>query len=163
MTAFKYMDVARSYIGVKEIPGAKHNPTIMRWLTALRSWVKDDETPWCGTFVAECMRASGYTYPTLYMRAMSWASWGDEVKLPIRGCVVVFQRQGGGHVGFVEGQDAKGNLMVLGGNQSNMVRVSPFSVDRVVAYRVPKGFVPKMEDFKLPLMASDGKLSTNEA
>lgn len=32
MTAPRWLTIARSYIGVREIKGPKHNPTIMGWL-----------------------------------------------------------------------------------------------------------------------------------
>ena len=45
---------------------------------------------------------------------------------PAYGCIVVFSRAGGGHVGFLVGKDKQGNLMILGGNQSNAVNIKPF-------------------------------------
>jgi hypothetical protein len=76
--------------------------------------------------------------------------------------VVVFKRDGGGHVGFVVGKDQAGNLMVLGGNQSDSVNIKPFKTDRVVGYRWPVG-APRPADGKLVLATSDGKVSINEA
>jgi uncharacterized protein (TIGR02594 family) len=54
-----WLPIARKYIGLTEIPGKAHNPTILRWLTELKAWWKDDETPWCGTFVAAVLREAG--------------------------------------------------------------------------------------------------------
>jgi uncharacterized protein (TIGR02594 family) len=89
---------------------------------------------------------------------------------PAYGCVVVFWRGTktgtAGHVGFVVGRDKFGNLMVLGGNQSDAVNIKPFAMsgpnDRVLGYRWP-GVYPYPERFNLPLLGSDGKLSTDEA
>ena len=53
------------------------------------------------------------------------------------GCVVVFSRDGGGHVGFVVGLQQNGDLMVLGGNQSDAVNIRAFSRSRVSGYRWP--------------------------
>ena len=47
----------------------------------------------------------------------SYLSWGEKLDRPVLGCVVVFTRDGGGHVGFVVGKSTSGNLLVLGGNQ----------------------------------------------
>lgn len=162
MTEPAWLGVARSNIGVTEIPGPRHNSKILGWLQKLRAWWSDDETPWCGVFVAHCMQESGLPLPRFWMRATDWLNWGAKLAAPVAGCVVVFQRPGGGHVGFVVGRDKAGNLMVLGGNQGNAVNVRAFSVGRVVGYRWPAG-LPVPANDNLPLLASDGKLSANEA
>ena len=77
------------------------------------------------------------------------------------GCIVVFTRDGGGHVGFVVGQDKVGSLMVLGGNQGDAVNVKAFPRSRATAYRWPMG-LPADVGAPLPLLAS-AELSTNEA
>ncbi len=159
---------ARKHVGLAEIPGPKHNLTILNWLKNLKAWWQDDETPWCGVFVAHCIQTAGLPIPKNWMRAKEWATWGSPIAKPTLGCVVVFDRQGGGHVGFVVGIDEKGRLMVLGGNQGNKVSVAPFENKpvseggRVVGFRVPTGYLVPPE--KLPLLASNGvALSTNEA
>jgi hypothetical protein len=70
----------------------------------------------------------------------------------VPGCIVVFTREGGGHVGFVVGQDQQGNLLVLGGNQGDAVNVKAFPLARVSGYRWPSELVPSTEP--LPVMAS---------
>ena len=52
MSEPSWLKIARSYEGLKEIPGPRHNQTIIRWLGKLKAWWSDDETPWCGVFVA---------------------------------------------------------------------------------------------------------------
>ena len=54
---------ARKYIGLAEVPGKNHNPMILNWLHGLKAWWKDDETPWCGVFVAHCLRIGGRDIP----------------------------------------------------------------------------------------------------
>lgn len=123
-------------------------------------------TPWCGGFVAACLARAGLGkhVPKDFPLARAWAKVGAPLSKPAYGCVVVFTRDGGGHVGFVVGKDAKGNLMVLGGNQGNTVCIKPFSKARVLAYRwCGKGSAPLAERFDLPLLSSDGRVSTNEA
>lgn len=64
----------------------------------------------------------------------------------------------------VVAKDAKGNLMVLGGNQGDAVNIKPFAVSRVLAYRwCGTQSQPAPHRYKLPVLRSDGKLSTNEA
>nr|DAY41076.1 MAG TPA: Tail associated lysozyme [Caudoviricetes sp.] len=159
---------ARKHIGLKEIVGPQHNKTIQSWLKELGSAWTDDETPWCGTFVAHCLKTAGRRIPQYWARAKAYTEAGKQIARPAYGSIVVFTRDGGGHVGFVIGRDAAGNLMVLGGNQSNMVNVKPFSLARVVGYFWPSTDASNREEpadfrYNLPLLQSDGKLSTNEA
>lgn len=156
----KWIDEAYKHLGLKEVAGKGTNITIQSWLSTLRAWWRDDETPWCGTFVAHCIKTAGYSTPKHWYRAMDWLNWGVEIAAPCYGCVVVFSRTGGGHVGFVVGKDKKGHLVVLGGNQGNAVTVAPFEVDRVVGYRMPESTYSRS---KLPLMAVAAGVSTNEA
>jgi len=153
---------ARQYIGLREVPGPKNSTVITGWLTKLKAWWSDDATPWCGTFAATCVTEAGLTPPKDWYRAMAWLSLPVSLPRPAYGCVVVFTRQGGGHVGFVVGKDRSGNLMVLGGNQGDAVSVRPFPLIRVAGYRWPSAF-PSAGRFVLPVLDSDGKLSENEA
>jgi len=54
--------------------------------------------------------------------------------------VVVFEWPSGGHhvALYVDGEDNM--IQCLGGNQSNMVRVSSYLVDYVMSYRWPDGY-----------------------
>lgn len=158
-----WLTEARRNIGVAEIKGMKHNNTIIQWLESLKAWWREDETPWCGVFVAHCIKTAGLPLPKYWMRAKDWLNWGYKITAPCVGCVVIFTRDGGGHVGFVVGKDKTGNLMVLGGNQGDAVRISAFPMSRVTGFRVPVGYVPSVSDRMLPVLASTGRLSTNEA
>jgi uncharacterized protein (TIGR02594 family) len=157
-----WMTEARKHIGLAEIPGPKHHPEITRWLKKLGGWWSDDETPWCGTFVAHCMQECGIPIPKFWMRAKAWAEWGARLAKPITGCVVVFERKGGGHVGFVVGRTQNNLLMVLGGNQGNRVSIAPFESTRVIGFYWPMA-VPLPVDQNLPLMLAGGPVSMSEA
>jgi uncharacterized protein (TIGR02594 family) len=157
----KWIDEARKHIGLKEIVGKDTNLTIQSWLSKLRAWWRDDETAWCGTYVAHCIKTAGYSLPKHWYRAMDWLNWGVEISAPCYGCIVVFSRKGGGHVGFVVGKDNVGRLMVLGGNQDNSVSITPFAADRKPAgYRMPVGTFHRGA---LPTLASNKASSSNEA
>lgn len=156
---------ARKYIGQSEIPGKAHNPTILNWLHNLKAWWKDDETPWCGTFAAHCLRVGGRDIPKDWMRAKEYAFVGKRLPKPAYGCLAVFTRQGGGHVGFVVGRDRYGNLLVLGGNQGNRVSIASFPMSRVAAFVWPSEGgavrVPGIGRYDLPL--GQAKASRSEA
>lgn len=157
-----WIEIAKLSIGVKEIPGKDNNPVIQKWLTTLKAWWKDDATPWCGTFVAHCIEAAGLPVAKNWFRAKAWLEYGLPLQAPIYGCIVVFEREGGGHVGFVVGRCENGNLMVLGGNQGDEVNVRAFARARVAGYRWPPNTtVPLFKE--LPLLAASAPLSTNEA
>jgi uncharacterized protein (TIGR02594 family) len=157
----QYLTYAKSLIGTKEVRGPKHNPIILQWLVNLGAWWREDETPWCGIYVAECLRKFGYGIPKFYMRAKAYLDYGTEIKEPCLGCIVVFGRKGGGHVGFVVGYDLFGNLLVLGGNQGNEVNIKSFALSRVLGYRLPSGFW--LDPQPLQVLNFSGELSTNEA
>lgn len=158
----KWMTEARKHIDLAEIPGPKHHSEILRWLKKLQAWWSEDETPWCGTFVAHCMQEADLPIPTFWMRAKAWAEWGTRLSSPVPGCVVVFERKGGGHVGFVVGRTSSNLLMVLGGNQGNRVSIAPFESSRVIGYFWPAS-VPLPLERTVPLMTATGPASTNEA
>jgi len=137
-----WVEVAESFIGIKEISGKQHNPQIVAFhkMTTLRA--SDDETPWCSSFVNYCINASGLE-GTGKANARSWLSWGDKLINPAYGCVVVLSRGSSptsGHVGFYIGPDPKNkaNFMMLGGNQGDSVSIAQFKKSAVLGYRWPK-------------------------
>lgn len=155
----EWVTVARKLLGAKEIPGPSHNSFISKgWARLGAAWFNDDETPWCGFFVAHCIDAAKLPYPLKgeFARAKAWADWGKTSK-PVLGAIVVYSRNGGGHVGFLVGESAT-HYYVLGGNQDNCVSISPFNktTRKPLAFRwpaaLPDGNIP------LPLMA--GGVST---
>jgi uncharacterized protein (TIGR02594 family) len=160
MTKPKWLKVAETYTGLAEIRGPKHSSTILRWLNKLGAWWRNDETPWCGVFVAHCLQDTGLPYPSMYMRAKAWLDYGSLLR-PDRlapGAILVFDRAGGGHVGFYVGEDA-GHFFVLGGNQGNAVNVMKLGKSRLLASRWPKG-EPVLGK---PVYMKGGKVSANEA
>lgn len=158
------MNVARSYIGTAEIPGKQHSPTIVRWLKELRGWWSDDETPWCGTFCGAVMRESGLPVAKHWYRAKGWLDWGVKIADAAPGCIVVYDRAGGGHVGFAVARDQKGRILTLGGNQGNRVSIAPFERWRVLGYRWPaERFAELQAAGPLPVVKAEGASSGNEA
>ncbi|WP_249963554.1 TIGR02594 family protein [Histophilus somni] len=143
---------ANKHQGLKEIQGEKHHPEILRWIKELGGWFSDDETPWCGTFVAHCLKTANKPYPKHWYRAKAYTEFGTKLHKPLYGCIAVFERQGGGHVGFVIGEDNQGNLLILGGNQNNQVNIRTFKKDRLLAYVWPEENPPM--PCSLPILAN---------
>ena len=135
----RWIEMARKHIGVAEIKGATHNPVIVQfWKDIRRGGIKDDETQWCAAFVGAMLERSGIK-STRFESAKSYLSWGEQLERPVYGCVVVFSRDVGGHVGFVVGKDKAGNMLVLGGNKGDAVNVKALPLSRVTGYRWPQG------------------------
>lgn len=161
----KHVAIARSYIGVHEIKGPKHDPNILRWWKLSHEPYTDDETPWCSGFVCGVLEESN-----IVSARTGWArgnlKWGLKLSGPAYGSIAVLERgPTSGHVGFVVGRDKFGNIMLLGGNQSDAVNVKAFDPSRVLSYRWPSELaLPKfIGKGLLPVLKADGKLSTNEA
>jgi uncharacterized protein (TIGR02594 family) len=156
------MTWARAQIGTREASGPANNPRILNWAQKLGAKVLGvsyaaDATPWCGLFCAAALAAAGHRPPPIAVRARQWALWGQAAD-PCVGAVMVFSRDGGGHVGFYEGERADAYL-VLGGNQSDAVSRAWISRERCVAIRWPHG-EPRTKSKTVP---SAGVLSLNEA
>lgn len=132
-------------LGTREAPGAANSPTIMGWARKLGAKVlgmayNADSVPWCGVFVAACLAEDGIPAAPIAVRAKAWADWGQNLRADrlAAGAVLVFERPGGGHVGFYVGEDATA-YHVLGGNQGDRVSIMRLEKSRCVARRWPAG------------------------
>lgn len=177
-----WIDEARKHIGLRENPSkTEHNPVLLGMLNdmskfsnAAKPWWEDDEAPWCGLFLGYTLGVAGRYVVREWYRARAWQDDRmTQLARPAYGCIAVIGRQGGGHVFYPVGKDQHGNIMGLGGNQSNMVNIMPFSRERLInaTYWWPSTWrngvaiksSPLPDRYRLPLLTSDGRLSTNEA
>jgi uncharacterized protein (TIGR02594 family) len=161
-----WLTAAQAKLGTREIPGRTHNNALLAFLNTAAKWNgvvwRDDEMPWCGGFVAACLVAAGVEPVKIAARAKSWAGWGALLR-PGRlapGAVLVFEREGGGHVGFYVGEDAS-TYHVLGGNQGNAVSITRIAKSRLVASRWPRGY--PVNGGPVQLAANSRPVSSNEA
>jgi len=119
-----------------------------------------DEIPWCGLFVAHCLDENEMIVPKNPLSALEYLKWGQRLDEPSPGAVMVFGRDGGGHVGFYVSED-EDSYHILGGNQSDMVCMTKIAKDRLRGIRWPSEFDLPSEG---PVQAEfAGKLSLNEA
>jgi uncharacterized protein (TIGR02594 family) len=167
--------------GTLETPGTGDNPIILGWADEVGAaagasmyakwaagWYNDDSTPWCGLFMAVCAVRANLDNrperrpPEKYLSAIEWDTFGFEVLEGAKlGDVLVFQRPGGGHVGMYVGEDSTA-YHVLGGNQSDTVNVTRVAKHRCIGIRrVP--YLSTPANVRKIVLASNGKLSTNEA
>jgi uncharacterized protein (TIGR02594 family) len=92
---------------------------------------------WCARFMNMVLERSGHRGTGSDM-ARSFAGYGQRVSGPQVGAIAVMSRgRRGGHVGVVSGIDAKGNPIVVSGNNGNRVREAPVSRGRIYAYVMP--------------------------
>lgn len=142
-----WLTEAFEHLGLKEVPGSKHNPAVVDfWRRGKAGDYTSDETAWCAAFVSACLEDAGVRSARTGW-ALSYLNWGTRVSAAV-GAVVVFERTGGGHVGFVVGRTRNNELVVLGGNQSNAVNKAAFPVGRARGYRWPKDVpLPTVQGF----------------
>jgi len=154
--------------GVYEWRGSDNNPLIIEWAKELGRKVgiayDADSIPWCGLFVGICVKRAGYDLPNILVRAKAWLEWGtiiDENDASL-GDVLVFDRRGGGHVGFYVGEDDE-CYHVLGGNQSDQVNIRRMKKERLVGVRRCPWRRMQPHGVKPVKLASVGEISRNEA
>ena len=158
----RHMLKAIELYGTQETVGPKHNPVIMGWAkeVGLSSVYTADEIPWCGLFVGHCIDEAGIKVtienPLL---AKEWNNFGSGVQ-PCYGAIMVFTRDGGGHVGFYVSEDAD-TYHILGGNQSDMVNITRVGKERLFGARWPKEYIHLVTK---PIIAKfNATISRNEA
>ena len=91
---------------------------------------------WCARFMNMVLQRTGHR-GTGSDLAFSFAHYGQRVSGPQVGAIAVMGRRGGGHVGIVSGIDAKGNPIVISGNNGNRVKETPISRGRIYSYVMP--------------------------
>lgn len=139
-----WLDIARGEIGVKEIKGGRHHPRVLEYLATcekLGKWGRErDETAWCSAFVNWCMEQARYEGTDSAM-ARSWLGWGVELDEWRPGCIVVLSRGPDprfGHAALYTEHDTENGLpLLLGGNQDDQVKISPYSESRMLSRRWP--------------------------
>jgi uncharacterized protein (TIGR02594 family) len=174
---------ALKLFGTAEVQGPGNNPVILGWAdeiggkagaTAYSKWAAkfyedDSGIAWCGLMMAICaVRANvdnrpDRAPPDKFLAAASWATFGVPVAITDAqlGDVLVFWRDGGGHVGLYVGEDAD-SFHVLGGNQGDAVTIRRISKARCTSVRRPP-YLNKPANVRPIRLAAAGTPSTNEA
>jgi uncharacterized protein (TIGR02594 family) len=156
---------ALKLLGTLETPGSANNPTIIAWAKEVGGEVADvykaDSIPWCGLFIAVVATRADKEIPKHPLWALSWSAFGAKSPAAALGDVLVFVRNGGGHVGLYVGEDASA-FHVLGGNQSDRVCITRVAKARLYAARRPLYRVQPANVRPIQL-ESTGALSLNEA
>jgi uncharacterized protein (TIGR02594 family) len=166
-----WLEAGIKLIGTKEGAGAKDNAAIIQWAKDeggdIAKEYTHDSIPWCALFanhVLTCVGLKG----TETLWALDFAGKWPALKLagPAVGAFAPMLRNGGGHITIVAGRDQHGNIMGLGGNQSDAVNIEPFAATRLnQGFWWPKDIpLPALIGAShLPLVSSNGQVSSNEA
>lgn len=161
----KMVSEARKLLGTVETPGPRNNPSIMAWATelGLQRVYTADSVPWCGLFMALVASRSRKPLPDNPLWALNWMHFGTTAGQPCLGDVLVFVRDGGGHVGMYVGEDRNGYYHVLGGNQSDQVCVTRIAKTRLHGARRPPFQVAMPASCRPIVLDARGIVSMNEA
>lgn len=159
----KLLVEAVKLIGIKEVPGQADNIEILKWAETLgleRDYRKD-EIPWCGLFVAFACHQAGLQIVEKPLWARNWINFGTGQKVAMLGDVLVFVRNGGGHVGIYVGED-KTAYHVLGGNQSDMVCITRIRKERCIGIRRTTWKIAQPDNVRVIQLEATGAISVNE-
>lgn len=150
-------------LGIKEVPGQSDNIQILKWAESLglEKVYKKDDIPWCGLFVAYACHKAGIEVVASPLWARNWAKFGTKQTVAMLGDILVFVRNGGGHVGIYVGEDTT-CYHVLGGNQSDMVCITRIRKERCLAIRRTKWKVAQPENIRVIKLQATGAVSINE-
>jgi len=162
-SAPRHLLKAMELYGTTEVVGPKNNPVIMGWANevGLVNVYKEDVTPWCGLFMAVIMKRASREPVKDPLFAVNWNNFGTKITQPMLGDILTFTRKNGGHVGLYIGED-NAAYHVLGGNQGDRVSIVRIAKERLSQVRRPT-YTLQPTNVRKIILASNGKLSTNEA
>lgn len=127
-----WMEIATKEKGVHEIKGKDANPRIREYHASTTLKAKSDEVAWCSSFVNWCLGRAGVE-GTHLASAASWVHWGAACTARYGAIAVIYSAgaansstsRSGNHVAFLV-EETPTHYVLLGGNQSDSVKVSSF-------------------------------------
>lgn len=151
--------------GVSEKSGYEDNPKILHWAYEIGGSVgrayKNDSIPWCGLFIGICAKRSNLKVPENPLWALNWATWGTQVDTPMLGDVLVFKRDGGGHVALYVGEDDT-HYHILGGNQHDSVCIVRKPKSELYAARRTEWKIAEPKNIRRIFLSESGIMSGKE-
>ena len=134
-----WMHAAAKRLGLKEVPGAKHNPEILAMWKRVVGYVpkRGDEEFWCAIAVGDCLLSAGVAAPKSAL-ARTYLTWGVSLAEPIFGAAMVLGRTDDpakGHVTFflrAKPSPTAQRFVGRGGNQGNAFCDATYPMGRVL-------------------------------
>lgn len=153
-------------LGTTEIPGPKANKEILALAkeAGVSNIYTSDETAWCALAQTALALRAGKVVPFKSwdrLRAKSFLQFGTAIETPCLGDVLVFTRDGGGHVGLYIGEDIT-CYHVAGGNQSNQYSITHIAKARLSGARRPQ-YIVVPDTVKRIFLSATGEVSHNES
>lgn len=128
----------------KGLHEVRDNKKLSDWLRIGRFLGDPAKLPWCGDAVETAMVKTlpAEPVPNNPFWAQAWEGFGIDAGGPKVGAVGVIRwNANAGHVGFVADYDAsRRRVSLLGGNQSDMINLTWYALDRFIAFRWPKSY-----------------------
>ncbi len=145
----RFLKIAFGEKNIVELKDPNENHRILQYLGTCEKFTNEDaklsdETHWCSAFMNWCIEKAEYE-GTNSALALHWRTWGRKIN-PRRGAIAVFERYSkngevGGHVGFYLSKSGENKISILGGNQSNSVKISDYPIEnkyyKLVGFRAP--------------------------
>lgn len=166
-----WVEAGLKLLGTHEGVGSADNKAIIDWAKDeggdISKEYTHDSIPWCALFANHILTKVGLK-GTETLWALDFAGKWPAIRLagPAVGAFAPMKRTGGGHITIIVGKDQNGNVMGLGGNQSDAVTIAPFATSRLnQGFWWPKdATLPTHIGLNsLPIVKSNGQISTNEA
>jgi uncharacterized protein (TIGR02594 family) len=118
-------------LGTIEVAGTGSSKLILGWRDELNispAAYPNDGVPWCGLATGICAKRAGKDITAVgnVLWAQNWAKFGVAVPRPMLGDVMVWKREGGGHVNQYVGEEIVNGVLFyhgLGGNQHDQVNI----------------------------------------
>ena len=93
---------------------------------------------WCAWWLRRYLGIARSAFrPWEWNLARGFLYIGTPAPLGCTGCIAIFSRGHGGHVGLVKNWDANGNPVILSGNYGGRVAVAAHSARRLIGLRWP--------------------------
>lgn len=124
--------------------------------------VGGDSTPWCAAYAGSMLKSAGAGYLKT-LSSLAYRGYGTAVPLNDKSKwrlndVVVFSRNGGGHIGFFRGYNpSNGSVLIAGGNQSNNLTEVGFKSGKMPIVYVGRNWqIPSKYDSPVTYSGSGG-------
>ena len=120
----KWVDYSSGLIGYNE---ATHRQLIMSWARDIGPdyWSMNfdpsqDQSDWQTLFVAHCLKRCGGSLPKNHLIAQEWLAYGDLLKQPYLGSLIIVMSQDVFHIGFAVGITPDGQLVMRGATRATV-------------------------------------------